>query len=367
CPYAFNASCPSNALPLNSIFGVYHDIDPSVCGGASYALLGTAPCRTFVVNYNDVCHFSCNTMISACQIVLYETTNAIEVYVENKPTCTGWNSGNALIGIQDATGTTGLAATDRNTGPWTASNEAWRFTANGGPNFEVEWFNQGGSLGTGTTISICPSEPTETLIARATYTRCDGTIIQVEDNVQIVCSAIVLPVEWLDFDAKLIEGDSKTRCTWSTATEINNDYFTVQRTVDGNYWEDIGTVAGAGTTQQQQDYEFIDPNPLYGVSYYRIKQTDYNGEFDYSQKRAVERAHRLQITAFPNPSDGRYQLNGLGDGSYVIVYDSRGALIQSILTASNELILTDPAKGCYIAEVRNEYSDKVKRIRLVVR
>ncbi|MEO0403604.1 MAG: T9SS type A sorting domain-containing protein, partial [Bacteroidota bacterium] len=174
-------------------------------------------------------------------------------------------------------------------------------------------------------------------------------------------------VEWLDFDSKLVQGDNKNRCTRSTATEVNNHFFTVQRTVDGDYWEDIGTVQGAGTTQQEQHYEFFDLDPLYGVSYYRIKQTDFNGDFDYSQKRAVERAHPLQITAFPNPSDGTFRLNGIGEGGYVVVYDSRGALVQSVLTDANELILNNPARGCYIAEVRNEFTDKVKRIRLIVR
>ena len=66
-------------------------------------------------------------------MVLYETSNFIDVYVESKPLCSGWNSGDAIIGIQDPTGTNGISAPNRNTTPtWTVTTpEAWRFKPNG--------------------------------------------------------------------------------------------------------------------------------------------------------------------------------------------------------------------------------------------
>ncbi|MBW7936008.1 MAG: hypothetical protein H3C71_02320, partial [Flavobacteriales bacterium] len=102
CVWSYSASVPSSSLYGNAIFGAYHDIDPSVCGNIRYAILGTAPCRTFVVNYDAVCHYDCNNLKTTQQIVLYETTHVIEVYIQNKPTCTSWNSGNAVVGIQNA-------------------------------------------------------------------------------------------------------------------------------------------------------------------------------------------------------------------------------------------------------------------------
>jgi len=128
CPWSFSDFVPSNALPLNSIFGAYSDIDPGTCGNLYYDITGTSPNRKFVFKCNQVCYFSCSSLQTSQEIVLYEGSNVIEVYIEDHPACTGWNSGNAIIGIQDATGTTGVAAPDRNTGPWTAYNEAWRFT-----------------------------------------------------------------------------------------------------------------------------------------------------------------------------------------------------------------------------------------------
>ncbi|MCX7744338.1 MAG: hypothetical protein N2167_07205, partial [Flavobacteriales bacterium] len=137
CPWSYSASVPNPTLPLNSIFGAYHDIDPSVCGNIRYAILGAAPCRTFVVNFDNVCHYSCTSLKTTQQIVLYETTNVIEVYIDNKPTCGSWNSGNAVVGIQDASGNVGFVPSGYNTGPWTVSNMGFRFTPNGAPAYTL--------------------------------------------------------------------------------------------------------------------------------------------------------------------------------------------------------------------------------------
>ncbi|TVR38962.1 MAG: hypothetical protein EA392_08195, partial [Cryomorphaceae bacterium] len=191
CPWAFNVAVPNANLPLNAIFGVYHDIDPSQGGEINYAILGEAPCRTFVVNFNEIPHFQCNCgffntcRISTHQIVLYETTNIIDVYVNLKETCTGWNSGNAVLGIQNATGTQGLTPPGRNTGPWTASNEAWRFTPDGPPNYVINWYDDQNTLiGTGPDIEVCPQE-TSTYTGEVVYEHCDGSIIVETDQVTV--------------------------------------------------------------------------------------------------------------------------------------------------------------------------------------
>jgi len=125
--WAFSSSCPSPNLPGN-IFGPYHDIDPSVSGEVKYYLLGSAPCRQLIVVYNGIAQYDCNNLHSSFMIVLYETTNIIEMYVQNKPTCSGWNGGRAVIGIQNMNGTQGYTPPGRNTGAWTVTTpEAWQF------------------------------------------------------------------------------------------------------------------------------------------------------------------------------------------------------------------------------------------------
>ena len=100
----------------------------------------------------------------------------------------GWNSGNALVGIQNATATTAYTPPGRNTGPWTVpagSPEAWRFTPDGAPNFIVEWLDAGGTIiGTGDSVEVCPIAPT-TYTAQITYTNCDGTSIVESDDVNV--------------------------------------------------------------------------------------------------------------------------------------------------------------------------------------
>ncbi len=198
CEWSFSSSIPTPGPPSagiynNSINGAYHDIDPSVfslscfCYPANinYAVLGTAPCRTLVVNFTTVPHFSCNSLQTTQQIVLYETTNVIEVYIQDKPTCNTWNSGNAVIGLQDATGSQGITPPGRNTGPWTASNEAWRFTPNGASIVTIDWFQGATQIGTGNTINVCPGSNT-TYTAQATYLPCaGGTPVVVTDDVNV--------------------------------------------------------------------------------------------------------------------------------------------------------------------------------------
>ena len=211
--WSFIENIPNNANPTlgeANIFGVCHDMDPSL--GASnpeiaWDITGTAPCRTFVVSFSSVSHFSCTNLTSTSMIVLYETTNAIEVYVQDKPTCTTWNSGNAVLGIQNNDGTVAYVPPGRNTSnsPWTAFNEAWRFTPDGARNYVFNWYDDTGtSIGTANTINVCPSTDT-VYTAEVVYTNCNGDVITVTDDV-LVTASVPFTVD-IGPDQDLCEGD----------------------------------------------------------------------------------------------------------------------------------------------------------------
>ena len=197
-PWSYTASCPSTALTgAGDIFGVYHDIDPSIGGTVKWYLLGTAPCRIFVVSFNNLPHYSgaCNTtQFTTSMMVLYETTNVIDIYVQEKDICTSWNGGRAIIGIQNPAGTAGVAAPGRNAGAnWTvATPEGWRFTPTGAPNYTVAWFQGATQIGTGNTVNVCPTATT-TYTAVVTYNRCDGTTVTDNDAVTINFSNLTPP------------------------------------------------------------------------------------------------------------------------------------------------------------------------------
>jgi gliding motility-associated-like protein len=217
CAWSYTVSCPDPNIINGStgpyILGPFHDIDPAVVTGISgsgmyYNTYGSYPCRTFVVSWNEVAMFSCTTIRATHMIVMYESTNTVEVYIQNKPLCSTWNSGNATVGVQDATGTIGTAAPGRNTSQWTASNEAWRFTPNGTPNYVVTWFDGGTAIGTGLSTTVCPAVPT-TYTAQVVYTNCDATQVVVTDDV-VVSPGNSIGLNITPLNPAICQGDNVT-------------------------------------------------------------------------------------------------------------------------------------------------------------
>ncbi len=112
-----------------------------------------------------------------------------------------------------------------------------------------------------------------------------------------------LPVELLSFDAS-VEG-STVQVSWTTATEENNNYFTIERSIDGINYESIGTVVGGGNSNQVLEYSLTDRNPLPGTLYYRLKQTDFDGTTETFSPVVVQFAGLSNaLRLYPNPSDG---------------------------------------------------------------
>ncbi|SDI42046.1 gliding motility-associated C-terminal domain-containing protein [Chryseobacterium taeanense] len=153
---------PSTSLPKNSIFGAYHDIVFS-SGDASeiyYSTIGTAPYRKFVINFYEGRVSGC-TERSSSQIVLHETTNVIEVFIDKKLTpCPTRKFENALIGVINSDGTQGVSPANRNTGVWQALQEGWKFSPLGNViEPEVTWTNTAGqTVGTGVQTTVCPTQ-----------------------------------------------------------------------------------------------------------------------------------------------------------------------------------------------------------------
>lgn len=110
-----------------------------------------------------------------------------------------------------------------------------------------------------------------------------------------------LPVELVNFDVNYIS--PVVEATWNTESELNNDFFTLERSRDSKNFEAIAKIPGAGTTTQAHTYHAVDASPLNGRSYYRLRQTDFNGDTEYSGIRAVEVAYALSV--YPNPGDGK--------------------------------------------------------------
>jgi hypothetical protein len=90
----------------------------------------------------------------------------------------------------------------------------------------------------------------------------------------------IKPIELISFAA--FPHSEGVQLEWITASELNNDYFTIERSQSGEGFEPVNTVRGAGTKSNQSKYSLLDSNPLAGTSYYRLKQTDFDGKSTYS-------------------------------------------------------------------------------------
>ncbi|WP_057953221.1 T9SS type A sorting domain-containing protein [Salinivirga cyanobacteriivorans] len=115
-----------------------------------------------------------------------------------------------------------------------------------------------------------------------------------------------LPVSLIGFDASVT--DNKVKVTWQTLNELNNDYFEVERSRDGVIFESVGRVQGAGNSSSLLNYSFTDQNPHYGISYYRLRQVDYDGTATVFPMQVVEitgiALNEPRLNIHPNPYTG---------------------------------------------------------------
>ena len=221
-PYAGGSICSAGAAyyPKASVMGVFTDVYPVAQASPpdrkiEYRVEGTAPCRKFIASYYHVGMFNqgnyttgganCNSQNpSTFQIVLYESTGIIEVYIENKTCIANSNpgGGNAIMGVQNWARNAAVAAPGKNASLWTARNEAYRFVPSGGATrfINSQLFTMSGSLvATATTSSvtpgtiglgfsnICPSGTSEQFVVRTSYQSCsDPTDVYItEDTITI--------------------------------------------------------------------------------------------------------------------------------------------------------------------------------------
>lgn len=149
-----------------------------------------------------------------------------------------------------------------------------------------------------------------------------------------------LPIELTTFKAEPC--DENVCLSWSTATETNNDFFTIEKTLNGNQYEFVTTVNGAGNSTTTLHYSAIDHAPYEGVSYYRLKQTDFDGHFTYSNLEEVNftKPDQFSLDVFPNPNFGEninLSINAAKDEEVlVVVYDATGRESYSKVIVTND-------------------------------
>jgi len=175
-------------------------------------------------------------------------------------------------------------------------------------------------------------------------------------------SASVLPIELVFFNTE--KRQATTYLTWATATELNNDFFQIERSPDGRDFEAIGEVDGAGTSYETLHYAFTDEKPLSGWNYYRLKQVDFDGQFAYSPVRAVlmgkATANFDQLRLFPNPAANEIFIQSpanIQPGDLLEIFDQFGRLVlqrEAVEALDGPLDLFLLPAGLYVARLQTE-------------
>lgn len=183
-----------------------------------------------------------------------------------------------------------------------------------------------------------------------------------------------LPIELLHFDAEQ-QGDS-VLISWVTASEKNNDYFLIEKTTDGITYTPVAKIKGAGDSDGKLSYSVVDKIPSAGVSYYRLKQVDFDGKYWLSNLEEVifERTgHELLFSLYPNPaSDETYvKFHHVEKGQSVLltVYDLVGKVISSQTVTMEkdhengvQIDLTGHPSGMYLVSVLSNNMNCQKKL-----
>ncbi len=190
------------------------------------------------------------------------------------------------------------------------------------------------------------------------------------------CENSPLPVKLVSFTGTVIE--NQVIVLWTTATEINNNFFQLERSPDGKNFEVIGIVDGNGTTNEQVDYEFKDADPYFGLAYYRLKQVDYDGQFEYFDYILINNESLrkgISATVCPNPTtpdnlNFHFETGDQNSKISTTLYDLSGKIFyqkQFNFQSYEERIKIEPGRipaGFYLLEVKQGFNKKTIRVKI---
>jgi hypothetical protein len=177
----------------------------------------------------------------------------------------------------------------------------------------------------------------------------------------VASDANVLPVELLYFYAEK-EGKN-VRLDWQTATELNNSHFDVEWSTSGIYFENIGEVAGAGKTNEIQFYDFLHVSPALDLNYYRLKQVDFDGQFEYSKiiQLTTNKTQQVIVKVFPNPVSDILNIETTRPTIIQIINATGQVLKEQQISPTSKISVEDLPAGIYFLKAGNQVQKIIKR------
>lgn len=171
-----------------------------------------------------------------------------------------------------------------------------------------------------------------------------------------------LPVELSTFSCTPVM--KHVDLNWTTLSENKNDYFEIHRSSNGIDFNKIGEVKGVGNSTSEQNYEFTDNRPLGGISYYRLKQVDFDGKYEFSDIRSVKFDASINAgKVYPNPAINKVKLEEIDD---FVIYDVSGKIIEDYEVTSKsqnsmELNISNLNKGLYFIKTLDNTYKLIKK------
>ena len=182
---------------------------------------------------------------------------------------------------------------------------------------------------------------------------------------QTPCPGITsLPIELLSFFA--VKKNSEVDLKWQTATERNSDFFTIEKSRDAIIFDNLGTIKAAGNSDRIIDYLLIDKKPFSGISYYRLRETDFDGSYKYSEIIIVDFSgeNKFNIIVFPNPNNGIFNIFGFEEQAEISVKNALGQEVfnSEIDLNSSQIDLSNQASGIYFVKITSGNSSANRKI-----
>ena len=173
----------------------------------------------------------------------------------------------------------------------------------------------------------------------------------------------VVPVKLSSFYA--VKQNKKVQLYWTTEQEINTRSFIVERSLNGNKWNEIARLDAAGNSSERRNYSATDFDPADAVNYYRLKQVDIDGKFNYSEIRQVYFSKDNTVALAPNPASDKLTIYFPADSKNVMIsiFDENGKLVKKLSSAEQiiSISLKGFAKGIYSVIIRGEIINETKK------
>jgi hypothetical protein len=183
--------------------------------------------------------------------------------------------------------------------------------------------------------------------------------------------ASIMPIELSAFQGTALP-NGQVQLNWTTEQESNNSHFIVERSLNGNVWEELARVDGAGTSQAAKDYTYIDAAPQHSMNLYRLRQVDFDGNFTHSNILSVDMNQEGdEVRMGPNPAVSTLNLmiQGVENDEYAVeVFDVNGAMLHAEVLSTEgtshtrQMSLSTLPEGVYLVRVTRPGKSWTERV-----